>query len=399
MAKGALSSGSQRDLRIDFFRGLALLFIFVDHVPDNVGAKFTLRNFGFADAAEVFVLLAGFSAVLAYGRTFESQGFKAGFSRVLDRVREIYVWHLALLVVCGVGLTFAASYFGNFAYMKNIGVHVFSDDPTRSSVLAGLLVNQPNSLNILPLYIVLMLFWLPLVLWLLPRNPWQALVLSLGLWAAANLVSVNLPSMQNPQGWVFNPFAWQLLITVGALTAHFYRRGEIRYSAPLMWSAIAYLTFAFLFVAPWTQVPGLQNARVFAPDMLGNLDKTYLSLWRLANVVALGYLVLILLSPQTGWLTRPMARLVEDCGRYSLQIFCLGTVLSFAGWIVLVETGYGLGLQILVNFIGIGILLGTAWVLASRGRGTDWEFAQSVRKALVERFSGSLQLPASLAHS
>lgn len=398
MPKSIPSSGTQRDLRIDFFRGLALLFIFVDHVPDNVLAKFTLRNFGFADAAEVFVLLAGFSAVLAYGRTFEGQGFKAGFSRVLDRVREIYVWHLALIAVCGVGLTIAAAYFGDFAYMKNIGVHVFSEDPGRSTVLAALLVNQPNSLNILPLYIILLLFWLPFVLWLLPRNPWQALVLSVGLWAAANLLSANLPSLQHPKGWVFNPFAWQLLITIGAMTAHFYRKGEVPYSRAVVWVAFAYLTFAFLFVAPWTQIPGLEQARIFAPDMLGNIDKTYLSLWRVANVVALGYLVLILLSPQSEWLTRPLARLVADCGRYSLQIFCLGTMLSFVGWVILVETGYGLGLQILVNLFGIGILLGMAWVFATRSRGAEWAFAQSLRKLFAER-RGVPQLPASLAQS
>jgi hypothetical protein len=283
MPKSVSSSGTQRDLRIDFFRGLALLFIFVDHVPDNVLAKFTLRNFGFADAAEVFVLLAGFSAVLAYGRTFEGQGFKAGFARVFDRVREIYIWHLALIVISGIGLSAAAIYFGDFSYARNIGVHVFSENPGRSTVLAALLVNQPNSLNILPLYIVLMLFWLPFVLWLLPRNPWQALVLSVGLWAAANILSANLPSLQHPKGWVFNPFAWQLLITIGAMTAHFYRKGEVPYSRGLVWAAVVYLTFAFLFVAPWTQIPGLEQVRLFAPDLLGNVDKTYLSPWRLAN--------------------------------------------------------------------------------------------------------------------
>ncbi len=42
------------------------------------------------------------------------------------------------------------------------------------------------------------MFWLPFVLWLLPRNPWQALVLSVGLWAASNLLAANLPSMQHP---------------------------------------------------------------------------------------------------------------------------------------------------------------------------------------------------------
>ena len=260
-----------------------------------MAAKFTLRNFGFADAAEVFVLLAGFSAVLAYGRVFEGQGFKAGVARVFERVRDIYLWHLALIVICGIGLTFAASHFDNFAYARNIGVHVFAENPARSTVLAATLVNQPNMLNILPLYIVLLMFWLPFVLWLLPRNPWQALVLSVGLWAASNLLSANLPSMQHPHGWVFNPFAWQLLITIGALTAHFTRQGPIPFSRPLMWIAIAYLAFAFLYVAPWTQVAGWESARVFAPDMLGDVDKTYLSPWRLANVVALGYLAMILL--------------------------------------------------------------------------------------------------------
>ena len=85
---------------IDFLRGLALLFIFIDHIPDNGLAHFTLRNFGFADAAEVFVLLAGFSAVLAYQRSFEREGFRAGAARVMDRVRDIYLWHLALVAFC-----------------------------------------------------------------------------------------------------------------------------------------------------------------------------------------------------------------------------------------------------------------------------------------------------------
>jgi hypothetical protein len=391
MPMGVASSGAQRDLRIDFFRGLALLFIFVDHVPDNVLAKFTLRNFGFADAAEVFVLLAGFSAVLAYGRTFEGQGFWAGVARVFDRVRDIYLWHMALIVICGLVLTFAATYFDNIAYMKNIGVHVFAEDPARSTVFAALLVNQPNSLNILPLYIVLLMFWLPFVLWLIQRNPWQALVLSVGLWAAANLLAVNLPSLIHPHGWVFNPFAWQLLITIGALTAHFSRQGAIPVSRPMMWLSIGYLAFAFVVVAPWTQVPGLEKARLIAPDVLGNIDKTYLSPWRLIHVVALGYLAMILLSPQSTWLTRHWATGIGHLGRHSLEIFSIGTVLSFVGWIVLVEAGYGLALQILVNTIGIGILAGTAWFLALRKRGTDWAFWQSVRSFLAERRSSDAQ--------
>ena len=57
-----------RDGRVDALRGVALLMMFVDHIPQNLLNRFTLRNIGFADAAEIFVLLAGFASMLAYGR-------------------------------------------------------------------------------------------------------------------------------------------------------------------------------------------------------------------------------------------------------------------------------------------------------------------------------------------
>jgi hypothetical protein len=179
---GTGNTAPQRDLRIDFFRGLALLFIFIDHVPDNVLANFTLRNFGFADAAEVFVLLAGFSAMLAYGRTFEAEGFRAGALRVLGRARDVYTWHLGLLLICGFGLTAAAHLFANPEFVDGLGLRLFTDDPQRALVLAATLVNQPNLLNILPLYVVLLLLWVPLLLWLIVRRPGIALLLSVAVW-------------------------------------------------------------------------------------------------------------------------------------------------------------------------------------------------------------------------
>lgn len=383
MPLGTTSSGVPRDLRIDFFRGLALLFIFIDHVPGNDLARLTLRNFGFADAAEVFVLLAGFSAVLAYGRTFESEGFKAGAARVFDRVRDLYLWHLGLVAVCAVGLTLAAFAFADPMYVKNIGVHVFAETPAWSTILAAVLVNQPNMLNILPLYIVLLLAWLPFLMWLMPRRPLEALALSVCMWATANLFSLNLPSQQNANGWVFNPFAWQLLVTIGAMAAYFSRRGPVPVSRALLWLAAGYVAFAFVMAAPWTQIPGLEQMRLVPRDLLGTMDKSYLSPWRLAHVVALGYLAMTLLSPQSPWLSRAWARGVARCGRHSLEIFCLGTVLSFTGWVVLAEAGAGYIPQALVNSIGIGLLWGTAWALAQRARGTEVGLAQALRRQLT----------------
>jgi hypothetical protein len=114
------------------------------------------------------------------------------------------------------------------------------------------------------------------------------------------------------------------------------------------------------------------------------MDKSYLSPWRLLHVIALGYLAMILLSPQSGWLTRAWATGIGRCGRHSLEVFCLGTVLSFIGWVVLAEAGNGLVLQTLVNMIGIGILWGTAWALAGRARGADSvAFTRHLRKYLA----------------
>lgn len=48
----------QRDTRIDVFRALALLTIFINHVPGTVFEHLTHRNFGFSDSAEAFVLIS-----------------------------------------------------------------------------------------------------------------------------------------------------------------------------------------------------------------------------------------------------------------------------------------------------------------------------------------------------
>ncbi len=113
---GANATGSTRDLRLDFFRGLALIFIFVDHVPGNLFGHFTLRNFGFVDAAELFVFVAGYAAALAYGKAFARHGFAAGVRRVGKRLLEIYAAHLVLLVACVGGIAMAARALENPLY-------------------------------------------------------------------------------------------------------------------------------------------------------------------------------------------------------------------------------------------------------------------------------------------
>ena len=72
-----------RDLRLDACRGLALWFIFVDHVPDNSLSWLTPRNYGFSDTSEVFVFISGYTCMLAYGGALAAQGWATTVVRAL----------------------------------------------------------------------------------------------------------------------------------------------------------------------------------------------------------------------------------------------------------------------------------------------------------------------------
>jgi hypothetical protein len=355
-----------RDLRVDFFRGVALLFIFIDHIPGNFLAWFTLHNFGFADAAEIFVALAGYAAFLAYGKTFEQDGMRSGFARVLGRARDLYVAHLLLLCVCVGGLAIAARTFANPIYFEHVNLTPFNFDPGGAIWRALLLVYQPGYLNILPLYVALMV-WFGALMWLMRRHAALALLASFALWAGANWLNWNPPSYPSDYGWVFNPFAWQLLFTLGVLCAAFSGNDEPPVRSNLLLSlAVLYVVCAFLVAAPWTRVPGLHDTGLFSTDLRASMSKQNLSLWRVAHIAALAYLATALIPRNAAWLERPWARWIIDCGSNSLPIFCLGIVLSMTAFVVLVETGSGLLMQTFVNVVGIGIMGLTAWKLAQQ---------------------------------
>src|ERR1700751_6100568 len=58
----------ERELRLDLFRGLALWLIFIDHLPPNILTWFTIRNYGFSDATEIFIFISGYTSSFVYGR-------------------------------------------------------------------------------------------------------------------------------------------------------------------------------------------------------------------------------------------------------------------------------------------------------------------------------------------
>jgi len=366
---GVLAPGV-RDLRLDFFRGLALLCIFIDHIPGNRIADYTIRVIGLSDASELFIFISGYAAGLVYMSAIAREGLLFSSLRVWRRVWQLYVAHLFLFVIFTAEVAWTSMKFDNPMYVEEMNIASFLNEPHIAILEALLLKFKPVYMDILPLYIVLLAFF-PLALWLIRRSRLLALGLSVGLYAAARYYHLNLPAYPEDAEWYFNPLAWQLLFVIGAIlgasTRGFANSGAefpIPRNRWLLGAAIAYALFGFAMQFLWehdliTRVfPHGSEAFIFPTD------KTNLSGWRLSNLLALAYITAYFLradSPMLRW--RAFHPLII-CGQHSLHIFCLGVFLSFAGLIVLVELGDSLAYQLLVNGTGIAIMIGAAALLA-----------------------------------
>src|SRR5438445_13307719 len=69
-----LPAVSERELRLDLFRGLALWLIFLDHLPNNILAWLTIRNYVFSATTEIFIFISGYTAAFVYGRAMLESG-------------------------------------------------------------------------------------------------------------------------------------------------------------------------------------------------------------------------------------------------------------------------------------------------------------------------------------
>ena len=179
----AKAASGRRDLRLDFFRGLALFFIFIDHIPENALSYFTLPSVGFSDAAEIFIFISGYTAALVYGRTMLRQGPLFAAAQVARRVWQLYVAHVFLFMIFIAEVSYTIFTFNNPMYTEEMRVGDFLSEPHIAIVKALLLQFQPTFLDILPLYIVLLATF-PLTLLLLRRHILAALVPALALYLA-----------------------------------------------------------------------------------------------------------------------------------------------------------------------------------------------------------------------
>jgi len=368
----AAPAATERDLRLDLFRGIALWLIFLDHIPENVVNWFTIRNYGFSDATEIFIFISGYTAAFVYGRAMHERGYLIASARILRRAWQIYVAHIFLFTIFMAEIAYVAATFDNPLYAEEMNILDFLKQPDVTIFQALLLKFKPVNMDVLPLYIVLLLLFPP-ALAMLMWQPAFALAASALLYVLTWTFDWNLPAYPNGV-WFFNPFAWQLLFVFGAWCA----LGGAKRLAPVLQSrtvlavAIAYLAFAFVITLTWYIEPLGRLVPNWLNEWMYPIDKTNLDVLRFAHFLALAAVTVRFVPRDWPGLKWPILQPAIRCGQHSLEIFCLGVFLAFAGQFIISEYSGGPFIQVAISFTGIMIMIATAnlisWYKVIEGR-------------------------------
>lgn len=353
-----------RDLRLDLFRGVANWAIYLDHIPDNVVNWITTRNYGFSDAADLFVFISGYTASFVYARMMLERGFIVGATRLTKRVWQLYVAHVILFVIYIVAIGYVAQRYSDPEIINEFNVAGLVENSVETLRQGLLLKFKPVNLDVLPLYIVLMGLFPP-VLWLMLRQPGLTMLGSIALWLAARQFGWNLPAY--PAGtWYFNPYCWQVLFVFGSWCA----LGGARKSRWIIDSPITlYVCVAYLILALVMTMAGkFPDFAAMFPHWLYSTfnpnDKTNLAPYRFLHFVVIVIMVIRFIPKDWPALECKVLDPLIVCGQQSLAVFCVGVFLSFVGHFELMMSSGSLFAQIFVSVTGIAIMTVVAYYIS-----------------------------------
>ena len=350
---------------IDFWRGLALVSIFINHVPGFAFERLTHRNYGLSDSAELFVFLAGW----ALRRVADSAAEPVGLVRLVLRLaaRGVTLYAAQILItVVAIGLIAAAAIgLDNALLLEWHNAAAVFQDPVPTHLGLVLLTHQLGYFDILPLYVVLML-GAPAMAIVHRLAPGALLPVAVAVYAVALATGTNLPTWPVEGVWFFNPFAWQLVFVLGFVLAGDagvggFARRNLRWLRPLAAALVG--LGAAVALSDYEPDP----LRVPQPTLFFVFDKTFLSPARLLHFLAIVATFAGLFAPVHRRL-RPLARFLSMLGRNSLNVFCVASILSLAAQIARFALGGARLVDVTILLVGLSALGFTAWLSELRDR-------------------------------
>lgn len=362
----------QRDVRLDFFRGLGMFIILIAHITNNPWTLYIPARFGFSDATEMFIFCSGMASAVAFGAVFARAGFFMGLYRVVFRIWEIYWVHIATFM-----LTLAAMFIINrTGWFSRDEVNALNLAPflkASGNQVIGLitLTYVPNYFDILPMYI-LILALLPVMVVLSRVSVYLAMAASVGLWLASTITNLNLPaeywfSNNSTRQWFFNPFAWQLVFFTGFAFMSGWLPAPPR-NRGLAIAAAAVLLISLPFA--WHVIIGQSDfIKTWRSDWRILIDKTDFGILRYVHFLALAYLAWFAAGLTGENLTRTpfmqeLTRIFTRVGQQSLAVFASSIILARVLGAVLNELGSGFWASLFVNVLGFFCIYSIANLVA-----------------------------------
>jgi hypothetical protein len=350
---------------VDFWRGFALVSIFINHIPGVFYDRFTHRNFSLSDSAELFVFLAGWSLRHVVGRPEDPTPGHQLALRLGGRALTLYAAHMMIVMLAIAMLASAARILDNPLLLEWHNAGAVFYEPVETHIGLVLLSHQLGYFDILPLYVVLMLL-APLIALIHRSAPNWLVPLSLAVYFSALVFKLTVPTWPTEGQWFFNPLCWQAVFVLGFAMS--------RERGPGGWIK-AHISHVRLLALPIVIVGTLMvlfrwwpdPTRMPEPKLLFINGKTFVTPIRLIQFLAL-VAVCSVLYP---YIVKAVPRLVEFLsmlGRNSLQVFCAGSVLSLAGQIVRFYFRGGFFVDTILVATGIVLLGITAWLAEWRDR-------------------------------
>ena len=349
---------------IDFWRGFALVTIFINHVPGIFLDRYTHKNLSLSDSADLFVFLAGWALRLAAGRPEDPTPSLTLLSRLGRRALVLYAAQIMIISVAIAMLAAASVLLDNPLLLEWHNAAPVFYDPIHAHIGLAMLTHQLGYFDILPLYVVLMVF-APVIVLLHRTAPDWLLPISLLIYLVTLIFRISVPTWPTQGQWFFNPLAWQLVFVLGFVLARERGVGGVvsRNIDWIRWAAAPIvLAGAIVVRTGWWPDP----TTVPEPKLVFLLSKTFETPARLIQFLALVALFSGLFPYILAWL-HPLAEGLSKLGRNSLNVFCVASILSLAGQIARFAFRGSLTMDVVIIAVGISAMWITAWLSEWQG--------------------------------
>ncbi len=351
---------------VDFWRGFALVTIFINHIPGIYFENLTYRNVALSDSAELFVFLAGWSLGFVVGPTHRPTPTAQVVLRLGGRAFTLYAAHMLIVMLAIAMLAWSARILDNPLLLEWHNAAAVFFDPPNTHLGLVVLSHQLGYFDILPLYIVLLLA-APLMAFIHRASPHGLLTASLAIYLIAIIFKISVPTWPTEGQWFFNPLCWQLVMVLGFLLSRDdglggWARANITLLRRLAWPVVIVSALAVWFGNGW-----IDPTRVPEPKLLFINGKTFATPIRLLHLLAL-VAAFSVVYPAIARTVPSVVNFSARLGRNSLQVFCAGSLLSLACQIIRFYFRGGMFLDTVLVCTGVALLGAIAWVSEWRDR-------------------------------